>query len=236
MSPETHTTNVWVTRDEEPQGPLSSAISDAGLHPVLEPVIERHLVGDADEAISQLCFDDWLILTSVFAVESIPLESSRVPRVAVVGGASAEAARERGLRVELVGSGGAGVLFQELQEHVKDGTVCYPRSSLAREPQGWENVKIVSPVLYETVARSFDLSVADRVDVIAVASPSAVDAVVNALDEADSVAIDLPFASIGSTTSAALDRHGLKAWIEAPDRRLASLAGAIASRSAELLR
>ena len=236
MSAETSTTRVWVTRDELPQGPLSTAITDAGLHPVLEPVIERHVVGDAAEAIRQLSFDDWLILTSVFAVESIPVDPSRVPRVAVVGGASAEAARARGLRVELVGSGGAGELFRMLRETVKEGTLCYPRSSLAREPDVWENVTVISPVLYETAPRPFDLGVVERVDVIAVASPSAVDAVVDALDAADSGGADLPFASIGATTSAALDRHGLEAWLEAPDRRLASLANAIALRFAELRR
>ncbi len=61
---------VWVTRDEKPDGPLSAALWEAGLSVVHEPVLERRVVNDAHEAITKLGPDDWLVLTSVYAIEA----------------------------------------------------------------------------------------------------------------------------------------------------------------------
>ncbi len=227
--------NVWVTRDEPADGPLSTALRKVGLTVVLEPVVERRVITDAAEELSALGPDDWLVLTSPFAVRAVAgarfagarLESrsstpARVPRTAVVGDASRGAAEECGLRVELVSKGGtAHDLFRELQERVSSGKVCYPRSSLASPPEPWDAVEVLSPVLYETVPRTFDGSVVKRVEVVAVASPSAVDAI---------GPLDLPFASIGPSTSAALRRIGCEPWVEAPARSFKSLAAAIAAQ------
>ena len=60
--------NVWVTRDEKSDGPLSSALRSAGLGVILEPVLERRVVTDAADVIARLGPDDWLVLTSVYAV------------------------------------------------------------------------------------------------------------------------------------------------------------------------
>lgn len=208
---------VWVTRDEEPNGPLSTALRAAGLTPVLEPVIARHVIEGAAEEIARLKSDDWLVLTSAYAVEAVPVVSARV---AVVGEATGRAARAKGLRVELVSSvHGAASLFAELRKHCDRGRVCYPRSSLATVPEAWADVEIISPVLYETCPRTFDRNVIDDIDVIAVASPSAVHAIGR---------IDAPYASIGPTTSAALREIGVEACVEAPQRTFDSLANEIA--------
>ena len=63
---------VWVTRDEPPDGPLSTALWNAGLEVVHEPVIEKRIchTGSASEAISRLSANDWLVLTSPFAIEA----------------------------------------------------------------------------------------------------------------------------------------------------------------------
>lgn len=218
---------VWVTRDEPPDGALATALCDAGLTPVLESVIARRVLSDAAEAIGQLGADDWLVLTSLFAVESVALEPARVPKVAVVGESSAEAARSRGFRVELVSArADAKSLFHELRERVARGKVCYPRSSLANPPEPWADVELINSVLYETVPRDFDRRVLDRVDAIAVASPSAVDAIAAAGLQLR----DRRFASIGPTTSNALRKQSLEVWLEAPNRSFESLAGAIADR------
>ncbi len=210
---------VWVTRDEASDGPLSTALRDVGLEVVLEPVLRRRVVSDAADAIGQLGPDDWLVLTSVYAVEAVALEPARRPRVAVVGEVSQRAALARGFRVELVSTEGIGKsLFDELQAKVESGRVCYPRSSLVKVPQPWAGVEIVSPILYETVARPFDPETVHRADVVCVASPSAVEAV---------GPVDLPFASIGPTTSAAIRRLGKTPWVEAPQRSFESLASAI---------
>ena len=167
--------------------------------------------------------DDWLVLTSVYAVESVAADPARIPCVAVVGEASRSAAEAKGLRVELVSPGGDGAsLWDELRGRAKTGRVCYPRSSLAKPPAPWLGVELLCPVLYETVPRAVDRTVVDRVDVVAVASPSAVHAV---------GAIELPFASIGPTTSGALRKMGLEPWVEAPERSFTSLADAIVRQS-----
>lgn len=218
---------VWVTRDEPPDGPLSTALRNAGLTPVLEPVIARRVLSDAAEAIGKLGANDWLVLTSPFAVESVALEPACVPKVAVVGKFSAEAARSRGFRVTLVSVGAdAKSLFNELRERVVRGKVCYPRSSLANPPDPLPGVELFSPVLYDTSRREFDETVLGRADVITVASPSAVDAIA-----AMGLQLrDQRIASIGATTSNALRSHTLEVWLEAPNRSFESLARAIADR------
>jgi len=214
---------VWVTREEGNDGPLCMALRRQGLEPVLEPVLERHVLDNAAVTLGRLGPEDWLVLTSPYAVGAVAAEPARVPRVAVVGERSKQAAEARGFRVALVSSGGDGrSLFQELRSRATTGRVCYPRSSLVSPPAPWPDIELLSPVIYETVPRSFDRTVMQRVDVVAVASPSAVNAV---------GAVDLPFASIGPTTTMALREIGIKPWAEAPERSLESLAEAIADQA-----
>jgi uroporphyrinogen-III synthase len=217
---------VWVTRDEDISGPLCTALRGAGLTPVLESVLERRVVTAAADVISRLGPDDWLVLTSPYAVEAVAAEPARVPRVAVVSEPSRRAAEARGFRVELVSPRGDGKsLFEALRATAKSGTVCYPRSALAKAPRPWSGVELVSPVLYEAVARTFDATVIDRVDVIAVASPSAVDAIKAAGCEL----AGRKFASIGPTTSAALRKHGIEPWCEPSEPSFEALSAAIAA-------
>jgi len=216
---------VWVTREEGEDGPLCTALRAVGLTPVLEPVIERRVVSDCAAVISQLAPDDWLILTSPYAIESIALEPARIPRVAVVADSSRRLAEEKGFRVELVSPGGDGPsLWDELRRRVTRGKVCYPRSSLAKPPQAWPGVELLAPILYETAPRDFDRSVVERIAVVAVASPSAVDAIGK---------VERPFASIGPTTSAALRRVGIEPWIEASRPDFTSLAQAISAQASD---
>jgi uroporphyrinogen-III synthase len=194
-----------------------------------------------------------LVLTSVYAIQAVARESARVPRVAVVSESSRRAAEAKGFRVELVSPGGDGKsLFAELRKKATQGKVCYPRSSQAKAPDSWPGVELLSPVLYETVARDFDQSVIDRVDVVSVTSPSAVEAIrapsasagcftspttgrpvlsesgkpISGVSVRDQRG--LRFASIGPSTSAALRRFDVEPWIEAPERNFESLARSIA--------
>ena len=218
---------IWVTRDEPPDGPLSTALHDAGLTPVHEPVVNRRVIDDAVDLISQLSPDDWLVLTSPYAVESVAVEPARIPKVAVVGESSANAARALGFRVELVSEGkDANSLFDELKRQVTSGKVCYPRSSLVRPRNAWADVELMNPILYITIPREFDASVLDCVDIIVVTSPSAVTALYSAKLKLDAHR----FASIGPTTSTALRQINLEPWLEAPDRSFDSLAEAIAKQ------
>ncbi len=210
---------VWVTRDEEPDGPFCLALHAAGLSAVLEPVLARQVVDDCAASVANLGPNDWLVLTSPFAVRSVAAPMPPGPRVAVVGESSRRAALECGLRVELVSRGGdAASLFEELASRMTVGKVCYPRSSLVEARPGWAGVELSCPILYQTVRRDFDRRIVERIDVVGVASPSAVQAVGR---------VDRPYASIGPTTSKALRGIGVTPTIEAPDRTFASLAAAI---------
>ncbi len=214
---------VWVTRDEDPNGSLSTALRACHLQPILEPVIARRLLADMEDLARDLGPEDWLVLTSIFAIEAVADTVGRVPKVAVVGEPSAKRARELGLRVELVGSGvGGESLFADLRRLVHCGRVRYLRSSLASPLSSWENVEVSSPVIYETEPRVFDRSVAQRVDVVAVASPSAVRAVGD---------VGLPFASIGPVTSKAIREIGCGPWVEASHPTFQSLASVIADQA-----
>ncbi|MHC4381896.1 MAG: uroporphyrinogen-III synthase [Planctomycetota bacterium] len=211
-----------MTRDEAADGPLSAALRSAGLAPVLEPVVARRAVGDVRDEIARLGPDDWLVLTSVFAVQSVAVEPARTPRVAVVGEASRQAALALDLRVELVSADGtAEGLFAQLADCGEGTMVLYPRSSLANAPELPAGIHVVSPVLYETAPRSWRRSVVEEVDVVAVASPSAVRAVGT---------VDLPYASIGPTTTAALRETGIEPWVEAAEPSFEALARAIADQ------
>ena len=61
---------VWVTRDEPNDGPLSTALRKHGLVAVTEPVLERRIVPQTLSLIDRLGRDDWLVLTSPFAVQA----------------------------------------------------------------------------------------------------------------------------------------------------------------------
>ena len=107
---------VWVTRDEGSDGPLSAALLAHGLQAVLEPVVTRRVIADPAEAVGQLGPDDWLVLTSPYAIEAAACPAARVPQVAVVAEPSRRLAESLGLRVNLVSSGGDGrSLFAELR-------------------------------------------------------------------------------------------------------------------------
>ncbi|MFG0252872.1 MAG: uroporphyrinogen-III synthase [Phycisphaerales bacterium JB038] len=211
---------VWVTRDEPEDGPLSTALRAVGLTPVVEPVVQRRVVDDCREQVEALGPDDWLVLTSPYAIESVAREPAKTPRLAVVGEPSAELAWGLGFRVELMASEGTGEsLWRELQPFAAGRTICYPRSSKAKPPTGLADVALVSPVLYETTARDFDRGVLERVDVIALASPSAVRSIGRT---------DLPCASIGPVTSRALRELDIEPWREAASSSFEALARVIA--------
>lgn len=214
---------VWVTRDEESDGPLASALKSHSLCPVVEPVVVHRFLTDGSDDLAKLGPSDWLVLTSPYAADSVNESLARVPKVAVVGDVTKEHAERRGFRVELVGPARtAEGVFSALCDMVSAGIVCYPRSSLATPPKPWADVVVNSPIIYETNPKSFDRTIIQRVDMVAVTSPSAVESIGH---------VDLPFASIGPTTSTALGSMGIEPIVEAPRRSLESLAETIAQLS-----
>src|SRR5262245_20735006 len=137
---------VWVTRDEPQDGELCRALKEITLEPVWCPVLMRRLRPEAMESIRGLAPSDWLVLTSRYAIEAIPPELVR-SRVAGVGLASADAAREKGWRVERESPYGTGRgLWESLRADCAEARrVCYLRSSLAPPPGVIDGVEMSSP-------------------------------------------------------------------------------------------
>ena len=213
---------IWVTRDEPLDGPLCSALKQAQLQVIHEPVLQRHVVTDARSEIAQLAPSDWLVLTSTYAINAVAEDVARVPKVAVVGESSREAAIRKGFHVELVSSDGTGKgLFEELFTIAAGSTICYLRSSLAVAPDAPDSITMTSPVLYETHKREYRKDILNEADVAAVTSASAVYAV---------GPIDMRFASIGVSTSKALREIGIEPWVEAAEPSFNALAHAIADQ------
>ena len=220
---------VWVTRDEKADGPLCSALQASHLTPVLEPVLERKVVADIATELQSLGVDDWLVLTSVFAIENMPSELASIPQLAVVGEASKAAAEARGFRVKLVSTEGTGLsLFEELRKRAAGKCVVYPRSALAKIPTDLNAfANFSAPILYETNHRHFSATVVQQVDVISVTSASAV----RALDQQIRLApLELPIASIGVTTTAAVEECGGTVWVQPMSASFAELARAISKK------
>ena len=216
-------TRVWVTRDEPPDGPLATALAAVGLDPVHEPVLETQVLTDAAQEIGALGAEDWLVLTSPRAIAAVAIGPARVPRVAVVGEASARAAHGLGMRVEFMSPTATGSgLWDALALLAAGRRVCFPRSSLATIPD-LPGAELTAPVLYETRARPFDPDVAGRADIAALASPSAVHAVLDRLGS-----LPCPAAAIGPTTSAAVHKAGGTLLVESPRPGFDALAEAIA--------
>lgn len=213
---------IWVTRDEPPDGPLSTALRAVGLEVVHGPVLLRRAITDAHDEISRLSADDWLVLTSVFAIESVAREVAQVPQVAIVSEASRRAAEAHGFRVALVSEDGtAKSLFGELFDVARGRTICYPRSSQVNQPEAPTGIELVSPVLYKTIAREYRKSIVDDVDIVTVTSASAARAI---------GPVKLLYASLGPSTTTALREIGVKPWVESPQPNFDSLAEMIATQ------
>jgi uroporphyrinogen-III synthase len=105
---------ILVTRAAHQAGKLSSALRELGATPVEVPVLEIQPAEDfaaIDKAISQLSSYDWLIFTSANAVsilafraglEGYPIRNSPNLKVAAIGPATAAAAENTGLKVNLI--------------------------------------------------------------------------------------------------------------------------------------
>lgn len=212
--------NVWVTRDETDDGPLATALREAGLRPIVEPAITRQVIDQPQQLIAHLSADDWLVITSPFAADALACDAATRPKVAVIGDATRQRAESHNMRVSLIAPQSTrDSLFKALAQIAATGIVCYPRSSLAKPPPAWPDITLESPVLYHTQPRDFDRSIIDRVDIIAVTSASAASAIGSTRK---------PVASIGPDTSAELKSMGIAVTVEAKSPQLTALADAIA--------
>lgn len=143
---------------------------------------------------------------------------------AVVGEATAEAARRAGFQVDLVASGDAAALAAAIVERGVPGTVLWPRGDLARdfaEHMRRAGADVDAPIVYRTVTS--DVSRPPTANVVFFASPSAVRAWRESWPRRQSIAI-------GTTTAAALEARDWTPTLVLDEPTPAALVRALATR------
>lgn len=234
---------VLVTRAQEDAQAWASRLEELGATPVVLPCIECVLEDDpgvARRLAEDLSGADWLLLCSRRAVQAVSalLETagSKLPehaRVAVVGPATARAARDELGRVDLQARGGtSAALCDEVELLLSPGQVVVAalteisdsrietRLSAAGARVKRIDVYRSGPVSLQTGRRSLhDLGV----DLALLASPSAVTGLLNQAE----VPASFPVLSIGPSTTTAARSAGLNVVAEASERGLDSMLEAL---------
>jgi len=242
---------VLVTRARAQASTLSELLSEAGADVVESPTIRCEPPEDAkplDEAIDQLASFDWVLFASVNAVEFLweRLEAAGRDtrafagiRVGVVGHATAEALRQRGISADLIPTESRSEgLLGEIGD-VDGLRVLLPRAEEGRDVlrDGLSKVgaDVVSVVAYRTVPdagdadRVCDLLRRGRLDAITLSSASTVSNLMSIVSDAElrQAVSDTCVAVIGPTTRAAAEAQGIRVSVEADEASVESLARAV---------
>ncbi len=247
---------VVATREEQRDDPFVRTLRGAGVQAVAMPTISiapPRDIAPLTTAIGQLSSTAWIVFTSAQAVaatcghprfaETWSGLTAR-PKIAAVGPATASRLCAFGLTCDLIPQRSSG---RELAEALETGHgslagihVLWPRSDVARRelPEALRaaGARVTDPEAYRTVAvrpsalASFTATLdAGRVDAVAFFSPSAAAGLAGAWGQGTLrlLAGRTEVASIGPSTSAALDALGAPATVEADTRTGAGLALAI---------
>jgi uroporphyrinogen III methyltransferase/synthase len=232
---------VLITRPRAQAGEFAAALTAAGAAPVFLPVIEIVPVDDfstLDHALQNLDQYDWLVLTSIHAVDAFfqrlaVLEIKSIPaqlRVAAVGARTANALSVHGIRADHVPQeySAEGVLFG-LKENIHNKRFLLPQSNLANRTLA-DGIRLAGGVVdeviaYQNVTASLDVHGLEElragVDVVTFASPSAVRNFIqllreNGLDPFNLAGAPL-FACIGPVTRKTAEDAGFRNLAEAKE-------------------
>ena len=248
MTPPTATTavrRVLLTRSEEDCAEWAERLARHGADSVALPCIRcEPIATPASKAAlaAAVPSSDWLVFTSRRGVEAfVALEPPALPsqcRIAVVGGATGEAAKAELGRVDVVGGGTAAALGGTLVDLGE--LILHPRVLLAVAENAGDTLErtleaagatCTRVAVYRTVPAPAveprrPLS-ALRVDNVVLASPSAVTGFVHQVE------IDAPvsFYTIGPSTTAAARRAGLPVTAEAREPSFDGILAAMQWRS-----
>jgi len=208
-------TRVVLTRAAGGNDELAARLAAAGVEPVECPLIAVEPIPGPPLDLGAYA---WLVLTSRHGVEMLAARgwNGGLPRLAVIGPGTAEAARVHGLEPDLVPD----VSTQEGLVQVfpaGPGPVLFAGAADARDVLARELGADVVP-LYRTVALRPD--VFPRADLVVVASASAARALA-------ALGVATPVVSIGPVTSAAAREVGLVVAAEAATHDLDGLERAV---------
>ena len=228
---------IAVTRAGERGTPLADALRRVGatVHEVPLTRIESLDAAPLQAALQQLSHYDWVLLTSVNAVEHLARAVQAcgahavmaTRRLAVVGGTTAAAVERQGWRVPTVQperSQAEGMLDAMAERSDVEGArMLYPCAAGARDvlPDGLRRLGAIVDVIptYRSApdpdgqARIRDLAKEGALDLVTVAAPSAVDSLLDALPPEH--ASRLPVACIGPVTARAARTAGFPVKVEA---------------------
>jgi uroporphyrinogen-III synthase/uroporphyrinogen III methyltransferase/synthase len=243
---------VLVTRAAHQAGKLSEGLRALGAEPLEVPVLEiREPVSfePLDQALRQLDYYQWLVLTSTNTVRALANRASELGirftlpsslKVAAVGDATASAARKAGIQVTLVPeSYVAESLLRGLTSLVSGRRVLLARAEIARDVipavlrQAGAEVTVVDAyrnVMPEDAPERLRKAFATRVDAATFTSSSSA---THLAEAARAVGIKFPFAgvaavSIGPVTSQTLRQLGWEPAAEANPSDISGLIEAVA--------
>ncbi len=244
-----------VTRAPEQAGGLIRALELRGATVLPLPTVSfapPQDPKDVDAAIARLADFDWILFTSQNAVRFLcrrwrelgnePAALASLPgSIAAVGSATARAAESEGLRVDYIAQTQTGEsLGFELRDSMAGKNVLLPRSDRVddRLPSALceAGAHVSEVVAYRTLApETLDKQVlaqvrAAEIDAIVFASPSAFHNLTAFISAPELAALSerVQFATIGSTTTRALQDAAVRVAIESNDSSSAGLTDAIA--------
>ncbi|MBI3661714.1 MAG: uroporphyrinogen-III synthase [Acidobacteria bacterium] len=247
---------VVVTRAAEQAGDLVRALNASGAEVLLLPSVAFAAAEDPrplDAAIRSVYLFDWLLLTSQNAARffaarcrELGIQPSALagapPRIAAVGPATADAARQEGLDVKYIAARHTGeALADELSEELAGKKVLLPRSDRAGAelPAALRcaGAHVTDVVAYRTLAPPpadagpLEEIRQGRADVVTFASPSAFHSFVEQVgaEPLRQLSSQFVFAAIGPVTARAIREAGFAVEIEAADSTAAGLVAAIIS-------
>lgn len=239
---------VAVTRARVDGAATVLALVDRGLAPLLVPAIEIAPAADdgaaLDARVRRLAAFDWIVVTSVHAVDAIAAAAARTgidpavdgPRWAAVGGSTKRALRALGVIADVTPERATGRDLAAALPDLTGRTVLLPRSDLADDdlPRrlAAAGARIDAVVAYRTRTAPPDsrddlrAALASGLTAVLAASPSAVG---GWLELARSIGAEtavraVPLIAIGPTTAAAARDHGLRVAAEASSAAPAAVA------------
>lgn len=234
---------VLVTRARHQSSELSNLLRERGAVPVELPVIEivPTTGGELDAALSALESYDWIVFTSVNAVEIVADRlQGRLPKIAATGDATAAALHSRGLTVDLVPTEfvGEAVLEALVSQGIAGQKILLPRAEIGRSvlPDGLraagalvDDVPVYTTRLpVEVDAGVLEMIRSGEIDIVTFTSPSTVHNLLELLGG------PLPsgtlVACIGPVSARAARQHGLNVDIMASEYTIPGLVEALAER------
>lgn len=243
---------VVVTRGSDQARELGEAIAQAGAQPIFLPLIEvkpESDLGPVADVVRELDRFDWLILTSVNAVniflqqcrqlgQTLSAKGQGLPRIAAVGPATRDAAVSHGLSVDAMPTEYVGTAIPEALGDVRGLRVLLPRS--ARGSSALPNIlrelgaEVVDLPIYDTVTslptKKAQDGLDDGVAAITFASSSAVQGWLDAVAahaHLHSAAADAVIVCIGPSTAQKAREGGLEVDVVAENHTVGGMVEAL---------